>query len=452
MRILKFGGTSLANGECIDRAARLVCETSRDTQVVVVASAAAGVTSRLLALVDSAADPAADWAAEVNAIGLEHLEVLERLPAQYRPPAEYDIRRVIKNLRSDLGDLAGNSRNRSEVVDRVLAAGERLSIQLVAATLSSIGCPARPVDGTELVATDSTFGEARVDLEASRRRCAGFLDGLARTTPVVTGFLGADALARTTTLGRGGSDLSAAVLGAVLEAERVEIWTDVDGVLTAPPRLVASVSTIPWLSYEEASELSFFGAKVLHPKTVQPLAERGIPIHVRNTLAPTRRGTEITARSEAASRVVAVSVFEKVTVYRVPSESPVSAKDVLMSCRASADGATLVAVSSDSDATVVGSVGPLYHAGIVTLVGHDIALQPWVAGRALEALARRGIVVRSFAAGAGSHTVALLLERDDLKSAVCIIHDALMLDREPILVRKARPSAGNKEVQHVSAA
>jgi aspartokinase/homoserine dehydrogenase 1 len=453
MKVLKFGGTSLADRHRFEVAAHLVGEAMRVSRVVVVASAVAGTTNRLVALIEASSRTDLDWEEGVRAIERQHLEILADLPAQCREPAVRSIQTVIERLRNDLLVLAADPANRKEIADRVLAVGERLSVQLFTATLQSKGRAARVIDAADAVVTDSSFGEAKVDLEETQRRCGRLFDGRNTATPVVTGFIGADPHGRTTTLGRGGSDLSAAVLGAVLDAERVEIWTDVDGVLTAPPHLVPSVSSIPWLSYEEAAELSFFGAEVLHPQTVRPLAERGIPIHVRNTLDPARRGTEITAHSGTRSRVVAASAYEDVTAFRLREGSLGAVGEVLMLCRASADGTTLVAVPSSRADSVPGR----FHeenriaASIVTLVGHDIARQPWVAGRALESLARRGIVVRSFAAGASPHTVALLVDREDLQGALCTIHDALMLDREPLAAsREGAPE--KKEIRHVSAA
>ncbi len=349
--------------------------------------------------------------------------------------------------------LADDPHDRPEICDRILSIGERLAVELLAATLQGHGCAARSVDAAGLVATDSSFGEARVDFARTAHRCRRLLEGRNTAIPVVTGFIGADRRGRTTTLGRGGSDYSAAVLGAVLGAERVEIWTDVDGVLTAPPRLVPGASSIPRLSYEEAAELSFFGAKVLHPQTVRPLAERGIPIHVRNTLAPERRGTEIGSPVGATGRVVAVSAVEEAAVFRFGPGGACDLDDALMVCRASSDGATLAVVpASRAEAFARPSCERLIGGSVLTLVGHDIARQPWVAGRALECLARRGIAVRSFAAGAGPHTVALLVDRKDLDVSLCTIHDALMLDRETVTGNRSEVGHGKRKVEHVTAA
>jgi aspartate kinase len=453
MKVLKFGGTSLANRMRVLEVSRLVRAAAAETRVVVVASAMAGVTNRLERLTGTASDRDDNWTEELEALERRHLEVLAALPASSREPAAAVLRSRIRVLRADLEALAGDPLDRPEICDRILSVGERLSVELLAATLQGQGCAARAVDAADLVATDSSFGEARVDFARTAHRCRRLLEGRNTAIPIVTGFIGADRRGRTTTLGRGGSDYSAAVLGAVLGAERVEIWTDVDGVLTAPPLLVPGASSIPRLSYEEAAELSFFGAKVLHPQTVRPLAERGIPIHVRNSLAPARRGTEIGSPVGAAGRVVAVSAVEEAAVFRFGPGGACDLHDALMVCRASSDGATLAVVPAGrAESFARPSCERLVDGSVLTLVGLDIARQPWVAGRALESLARRGISVRSFAAGASPHTVVLLVDRGDLEIAMCTIHDGLMLDRQTVAGSRKELGLGQREVAHVTAA
>ena len=451
MRVLKFGGTSVADRRQMEVVADIVAAASRETRVVVVASAVAGITNRLVKLIES--DPLdCDRCREVEAIERHHLALLDGLDEAIKEPAVRLIHGVAGRLSADLA--GAEQLGEAELRDRVLAAGERLSVPTLVAILQSKGCPATPVDGSEVLATDSTYGEARVDLDATRSRCRILFDGNDGVIPVVTGFVGGDAEGRTTTLGRGGSDLSASVLGAALDAECVEIWTDVDGVLTGPPALVPGASRIPRMSYAEAAELSYFGAKVLHPRTVQPLAVRGIPIHVRNTTAASRRGTAIVADVGLLSRVAAVAAVEDVTILEVRAEgesadglqcrvapwSIAGAPDeILVGCRASCDGSSLLAVPTarvdglrarlfENDGVRVDVLG---EGSVLAIVGHDIGSQPWVVGRALEALGRRGLEIRALSAGASAHAVTILVDRKDLAAALSAVHNALMLDREP---------------------
>ena len=217
------------------------------------------------------------------------------------------------------------------------------------------------------------------------------------------------------------------------------------------------------MSYEEAAELSYFGAKVLHRRTVQPLAVCGIPIHVRNTTAASRRGTTIVADTEELSRVAAVAAVEDVTILAVhanvessdgitcgvvPSSIAGAPDEILVACRASCDGSTLLAVPNDRveglctrltehDGVEVDLRG---EGSVVAIVGQGIGSQPWVVGRALEGLGRRGIEIRALSAGASAHAVTVLVDRQDLAAALSTVHDALMLDREPIDIAEPFPS------------
>ena len=460
MRVLKFGGTSLANSSRIAGVSRLVLAAAEERWVVVVASAMAGVTNILETMTQQAGDTDVDWTPELDSLEFRHLEVLSGLPASYREPAAAAVCSRIRKLRADVEALTEGPLDRPEICDRILAVGERLAVVLLAANLQEMGCAARPVDGADVVVTDSTFGEARVDFVQTENRCRRLLESGGAAIPIVTGFVGGDSRGRTTTLGRGGSDYSAAVLGAVLGAERVEIWTDVDGVLTGPPSRVPKASSVLHLSYEEAEELSFFGAEVLHPKTVRPLAQRGIPITVRSTLAPARRGTEISDGSREVGRVVAVSAVEDVTVLRLQTGIVGCLDEILMSCRASCDGATLVAVPTPKVERLISKLAPhgdppvqhRFPASVITLVGHEIAERPWVAGRALESLAGRGIATRGFTAGATPHTVAVLVDRIDLEASLRTIHDALMLDRENANPNHTEAWFERSEVGNITAA
>jgi aspartokinase/homoserine dehydrogenase 1 len=447
MRVLKFGGTSLADGPRIRHVARLVQRVAQRYRVVIVASAVAGVTDRLSLLIDDAvAARPVDRA--LDDLARRHLGLLETLDPTHRRPAIDAIRLWILALRRDLREIALHGECPGFIGDRIMASGERLSVEVLAAMLTTVGCPARAVDASELVVTDDRFSEAQVDLDATRRSCQGLRERPTDEVPVVTGFVGADPTGRTTTLGRGGSDYSAAVLGAALDAERVEIWTDVDGVLSAPPQIVANASSLSRLSFEEAAELSYFGATVLHQRTVAPLAARGIPIIVRNTLDPSQPGTEIGPGASPSPRIVAVSAIREATVFRVTrtddgrsasARSPlvISLEDeILLSCSASSDGSLLIAAPEAKAAdlahrleqtaeVIVTDRGP---ASVVALVGHRLGSQPWIAGRALEALGRCGLTVQVVAAGTSPHALTLLVERDEIGAVLTTVHDALELD------------------------
>ncbi|MEL7059821.1 MAG: aspartate kinase [Acidobacteriota bacterium] len=312
MRVLKFGGTSLGDADRIARAARLVVEATRhDDRVVVVASAMAGVTDTLVEALDLVAGGRSPAQPLRQHLGAHHLAVLDRLgvePADRRVIADGLHRRLLA-MAEDLDGMARRDRARAEERARVLATGERLSTPMLAAAIRARGRRAAAIDATEVIVTDDTFLEARPDEAATRRTARRRLASLPlATVPVITGFFGAEPGGQPTLLGRGGSDVSATLLGAALEARRVEIWTDVDGILTADPKRDRRARLYERLSYEEAERLALDGAEVLHPRAVGPAARAGVPIEVRNSFHPERAGTLIAAEGLEAARGSAAPV------------------------------------------------------------------------------------------------------------------------------------------------
>jgi bifunctional aspartokinase / homoserine dehydrogenase 1 len=294
-RVLKFGGTSVGTERAL-RCALAIAETAaRERPVVIVVSALAGTTNALEAALFGAAASRLDIAGFASAIRERHLALLAAV-AQGKPAlrAAAVVRERAVELERRLRAVADAGVFSAAARAGILALGERLSAPIVEAALRARGFEAHVVDAASLVRTDESFAEAAVDYPATRRLARTALGALGLgAVPVVTGFLGATEGGETTLLGRGGSDLTAAVLGWALDAERVEIWSDVDGVMTADPRLVPTAETLPRLSYAEASELARAGAKVLHPRSLEPLEGAGIPVFVGNTLYPDRRGTWI---------------------------------------------------------------------------------------------------------------------------------------------------------------
>ncbi len=294
-RVLKFGGTSVGSAPALRSALGIAETAAREGPVVIVVSALSGVTNALEAALPGTAAARLDVAGFVTVIRDRHLALLAAV-AQGRP-----ARRAATTVRERAGDLEG--RLRGIAAERafspaaragVLALGERLSVPVVEAALRTRGLEAHGVDAASLVRTDEAFPDASVDYPATRRLTRTALASLGPgVVPVVTGFLGATPAGETTLLGRGGSDLTAAVLGWALDAERVEIWSDVDGVMTADPRLDPDARTIDRLSYAKATALARGGARVLHPRTLEPLEGAGIPVFVGNTLRPDGPGTWI---------------------------------------------------------------------------------------------------------------------------------------------------------------
>ena len=294
MRVLKFGGTSVADAEAIGRLVAIVAGR-RGCRTVVV-SALGGVTDRLLAIGATAATDSAAARADLQRVLARHFDVADALRnPTARQLIDIMLRGIAQGAERTIETIATAGAASPALLDRLLAAGELWSSRLVAAFLTDAGVHAQWIDARHVVRTDAIHGHASPDFAATDKSVGRLVrPALALDRVVVLGgFIGAAPDGATTTLGRGGSDYTAALIGACLLADEIEIWTDVDGVLSADPRVVAGARVLSTLSYEDAETLATFGAKVLHPKTIEPAAERDIPVRVLNSWRPEWPGTRI---------------------------------------------------------------------------------------------------------------------------------------------------------------
>lgn len=472
---MKFGGTSVADAEGFRRAAEIVAPSAGG--VVVVVSAACGVTNRLVEAARRAgAGEGHATAAITDALVAQHLDIARALVGDAGALSELaaDIKRI-------LGDVACLCRGTAllreltpRALDAISGAGERLSARLLACTLRESGLKAVAVDATELIVTDGEHGRAEPLMDETRERAAEKLRPLLEggAIPVVTGFIGATADGTPTTLGRNGSDYSATIIGAALGADAVVIWSDVDGILTADPRLVPDASVLGAVSYEEADEMAHFGARVLHPKTLRPLAEACVPVCIRNSFSPDAPGTIISPPRRAAEPgVKAVTGMTGLSLVTVISgdgggfPGGVAAKalsatagaqvGVLLISQSSARGDLCFVVESAEAARAEAALRQTFsqeatcgraervavagEVAVVALVGAGVREMPGVVGRAFGALEGRGINVVAFAHGSSDYSVSLVVEACAIDEAVVILHREFCLQRraappEPALV------------------
>ena len=323
--VMKFGGTSVGSPEAMAMAVHIVQDTQRAwPRLVVVTSALSGVTDLLLKSAAQAAQGDNQTFREAaESLRQKHSAIAAALLPETQPQQE--VMAEIEKLAVEFSSLCqaifvlGEATARA--LDAVAAIGERMCIRLLAGCLRASGTPAEAIEAGRLIVTDDKYQSAHPDFATTTRQTRQVLLPLLdkKTVPVVTGFIGATPAGVTTTLGRGGSDYSAAILGAVLPAGEVWIWTDVNGVMTADPRLVPSAATIPELTYKEVSELAYFGAKVLHPKTIRPVIDAGIGLRVCNTFNPAHPGTRLVADHTSPSdgvikAVTAIRGLQLVTV------------------------------------------------------------------------------------------------------------------------------------------
>src|SRR5437899_3608356 len=345
--------------------------------------------------------------------------------------------------------------------DSLSSLGERLCVPVVAAALAQRGVSSKPIEATELVVTDSYHGAADPCMDVTRERCQTRLHPLLQQgiVPVVTGFIGATPEGALTTLGRGGSDYSATILGAALDADEVIIWTDVDGLLTADPRLVPGACTIAEISYREAAELAHFGAKVLHPKTIRALMQCGIPLWIRNTFAPERPGTKITpagfqngggVKALTAISDVALIIVGGPGIAGVPHvlgrtfEATASPRvDVLLISQASSQNDICLVVSASVAKRTVEALRrefapDLVHekvehinldptVALVTVVGQNMRGTSGIVGRMFGALGREKVNIIAMAQGSSECNVSFVVAQKDVKAALVTSHRAFQL-------------------------
>ncbi|MEO8449403.1 MAG: aspartate kinase [Gemmatimonadota bacterium] len=441
MIVCKFGGTSVGNTDAIRRLSRIV-ETRTPSRPVVVVSALAGVTNELLALADA---PSRDT---IEGIVERHRRTAAELgiPAAQTPDFELGGNELHDVLQRDHPGGSGARR------DAVASFGELWSSRLVAAALAADGLPTEWVDIRPLMVTNDRFTRAAPDISALRKNArAAFLPLLERgRIPITQGFIGATTTGVPTTLGRGGSDYTASLLGAALSADRVEIWTDVDGIMTADPRLVPTARSLLFASDVEAAELSAFGAKVLHPATQLPLVEAGIPCVVLNSFAAERPGTTILPgwrpELDSGDAVRSIAWKKGITVVNVRAPRMLGAVGFLRAlfeiCARHGVSVDVLATSEVNlsltldDAT---NLEPLRHdlaelgdvtvrtgRALVAVVGTDLGATKGVAARAFTAI--RGINVEVISQGASETNVALVIREEDGPEAVRLLHRAFFDD------------------------
>src|SRR5580700_6296897 len=335
LQVMKFGGTSVGDASCIARVTEIVAKSARQNPLVVVVSAMSGVTNRLIEAATCSEAGDRDRASTVlQGLREQHALALEALI--HDPQTR---KRLAPRIQENL-DLAQRLCEGTALIheltlrtlDAISSLGERLSAPLVAGALSEQGVLSEAIEATELVVTDSYHGAAEPLMDLTHQRSEARIRPLLQKgiVPVVTGFIGATPDGVLTTLGRGGSDYSATILGAALGADETIIWTDVDGVKTADPRLVPEARMLPEISYNEAAELAYFGAKVLHPNTLRPVTAAGVPVWIRNSFTPEKLGTKITARGGSnGGGVKALTAIRGVTMITVGGPGIVGLTDVL---------------------------------------------------------------------------------------------------------------------------
>lgn len=455
--VMKFGGTSVGSAAAIRNLIEITqAAKTQWPQVAVIVSAMSGVTDILLNTAHAAERGEVEsLEAALKTVREKHFSVLNELA-----PHTAEVREQINTCLDEFKALCHAMQVLGEASPRALDAiaslGERMSAPLVAAALEAAGLPAAAVDAAEVVVTDSVFQSATPDMEAttvqSERKVRPVLEE--SRVPVITGFIGANKQGAVTTLGRGGSDFSAAIFGVALNAAEVWIWTDVPGVMTADPRVVKAARTLPELTFREISELAFFGAKVLHPKTIRPVIERGIALRVKNTFQPEHPGTEIVPDNHVAhGSVRSVTAFKGQCITTVEGRGMLgipgiaartfaavarTKTSVSMISQASSEQSICFVVPKASAEGVLNALEEEFRAevgrkdiervwasaecAVVTVVGAGMRHTPGIAGKVFGALGAAGVNVVVIAQGSSECSISLCVEATQADDAVRAIH------------------------------
>jgi aspartate kinase len=481
MIVMKFGGTSVGDAEPIAQATQIVrgvvtgesAMLGRTGQafespqpVVVVVSAMSGVTDSLVKAATSAASRDGQTFRQVKEFLLDrHRVVIEAIvgDGETRSALLVEIETLLREFESlcqsiyILGELTARG------LDAVSSLGERLLVRVFAATLQSLGVEARPLEATDLIITDDNYGGATPLMDETRGRVQTNLVPLLAEgiTPVVTGFIGGTLDGIVTTLGRGGSDYTAAILGHCLDSREIWIWTDVDGIMTANPQVVPEARTLQEISYAEAAELSYFGARVLHPKTILPALEKGIPIRIVNTFNPEHPGTLVVTEAEPMGKAVkaitaikglslitvegrgmigvpgiAAKVFsavarEGISVLMISQSS--SEQNICFVVQQKANGRALRALEDEFELELARrNIDRIWAQGemaIVAVVGAGMKGTPGIGAKVFGALGRNAINVISVAQGSSEYNISLVIDEKDVDDAVRYIHQEFELGR-----------------------
>jgi aspartate kinase len=455
---MKFGGTSVGDADAISRTAEILKRHRDDGPLVAVVSAMSGVTNLLLAAGDDAVAGNTDTVETARALLLApHQRALTQLVAggERRRQTSAALGSLVDEAARLLYSIYVLRELSPRARDRLVSFGERMSSQIVAACLCEIGVPAEAVQADRLIVTDNYFGSASPLLFETREKaravlCPMLADGV---LPVVTGFFGATRDGLTATLGRGGSDFSASILGNALAAAEIWIWTDVDGVMTADPRLVPGARTLDDLSYSEATELAYFGAKVIHPKTMYPAADLGIPIWIKNTFEPEAPGTRIgpsTGDGGSARAIAAITGLAAITVEgrgqidvssvttRIFTAVGRTGANVYMISQASSQHSVSFVVAGNDAGRVIETLSEEFRddlerqrvlsveedldVAIVAVVGAGMRGTPGVAGRVFGTMGQERINVIAIAQGSSELNISFVIAERDVSAAVLALH------------------------------
>jgi aspartokinase/homoserine dehydrogenase 1 len=459
MKIFKFGGTSVATPECIQNIIRIIQSLKKeDRPRAIVVSAFGGVTDHLIEMSRNAAAGKEAYLTSFRVLSQRHLQAVNKLiPKENRTRVRQEVKAKVDELADTLHGVFLVKELSPKSLDFIMSFGERLSAYIICESFQSIGIPSEFLDTRPLFKTNETFGFARVDKKTTNKNLQAYFKQHPKLQ-IVTGFIGSTENNETTTLGRGGSDYTASILGAALSAKEIQIWTDVDGVMTADPKKVPKAFPIDSMTFEEAMELSHFGAKVIYPPTVQPASKSQIPILIKNTFRPDLPGTRISQTSESNYLVKGISSIDNIALLRVQGSGMIGVAgtsnrlfgalarksiNVILITQASSEHSICFAVDPKSVAEagkVIEEEFDLEIAAnrmdkviveeslsIIAIVGEKMREKPGIAGRCFQALGKNGINIVAISQGSSELNISVVINRENEAKALNALHEAFFL-------------------------
>jgi len=458
MIVLKFGGSSVASASRIKDVASIVRSYGSRKRMGIVFSAFGGVTDDLIRMSRLAARRNNDYLAVFARVRDRHLDCIRELGLRRDKELIAGVNSVFSELQDLLHGVSLVRELSAKTLDFVSGQGEVLSNMIIAAYFNDNGLPSSFLDARELVRTDEQFGSARVDFNTTNLRIRERFRKL-KGHAVITGFIGSTHKGEMTTLGRGGSDYSAAIFGAALGATEIQIWTDVDGVMTADPRKVKKAFSVPSMTYKEAMELSHFGAKVIHPPTIQPALDKKIPLRIKNTFRPEHPGTFISVKPGSNDYLVkGISSIDHVALLTLSGSGMVGVAGIsarLFGAIYQAKVNVILITQGSSEHTISFAIRPedaqpareaIESAfalemksrmidpvrveeglSVLAVIGENMRNQPGVSGRLFNALGRNGISVVATAQGSSELNISVVIQHDQLTKALNTIHQSFFL-------------------------
>ncbi|MFZ4261632.1 bifunctional aspartate kinase/homoserine dehydrogenase I [Sphingobacterium sp. HJSM2_6] len=466
MKILKFGGTSVGSVESIQAVLKIV-KTSYDAgeKPLVVLSAMSGITNLLTKMAEDAAE-GKSFSTDLKTLEDRHFEVVKKLIAiKFQNPVLTKLKLLVNELEDLLQGVNALRELSNQSKDLIISYGERCSNYLVSKIMEQEVADALYINASHYVKTDSNFGNAHLNEELSNQLIQALAQTHSDKLLFVTGFIGSNDAGRITTLGRGGSDYTAAIFGSVLNASAIEIWTDVNGMLTADPRIVKKAFSLPILSYTEAMELSYFGAKVIYPPTMVPAFMKKIPIVIRNTFQPEFPGTVIQFESGKSDfPIKGISSISDVSVINLTGSGMVGKSgfsgrlftllaremiNVILITQSSSEHSITFAVNPSDAQKAVQLIASEFELellanklaapiveedlSILAIVGENMKRTPGMSGKLFHSLGRNGINVRAIAQGSSEFNISVIINKEDLSKALNAVHDAFFAELKKTL-------------------